>query len=272
MGDLPGAYGLRYSGSVGDLLVDAPPHWPLLRLSQQIGDVKRGEEDFGEEYAELSLVDGWASLRRDPASAAFTFLRHMSEGEMAHPYLTRVAAAHTYWLGRESFHAGAFVVNGRAWAIAADREGGKSSTLAGLARTGHPIVVDDLVVSVAGKIQAGPRSIDLREGASTYLGLGEPMGIHGGRPRFRHRLDDVPAEIELAGWIFLAWGNSVEAVQLTPFDRLRRLMDHRMIKGPAQLEPSGVLNLAALPGFDLRRPRSFDRFDDSLEAIAGIVA
>jgi hypothetical protein len=272
MGDLPGAYGLRVSGAVGDLLVAAPPHWPLLSLSQEIGEVERGEEDFDEEYAELSLVDGWASLRRDPASVTFTFRRLMSEGEIAHPYLTRVAAAHTYWLGRESFHAGAFIANGRAWAIAADRGGGKSSTLAGLASGGHPIVVDDLVVTSGGKILAGPRSIDLREGASTFLGLGEPMGIHGGRTRFRHRLDDVPAEIELGGWIFLSWDESVDAVQLSPFDRLRRLMDHRMVKGPAQLEPSGVLNLAALPGFELKRPRSFDRFGDSLAAIAEIVA
>jgi hypothetical protein len=196
----------------------------------------------------------------------------MSEAEIAHPYLTRVAAAHTYWLGRESFHAGAFVTNGKAWAVAADRGGGKSSTLAGLARAGYEVVVDDLVVSEAGKTFAGPRSIDLREGASTYLGLGESMGLHGGRARFRHRLDAVPAEIELGGWIFLKWGDSVEAVVLSPFDRLQRLMDHRMIKGPAQLEPSGVLSLAALPGFELQRPKSFDRFDDSLEAIFRIIA
>ena len=269
---LPGAYGLKLTGIGGDLLVDAPEHWPLLELSQDIGEVERGDEDFGEDRAELTLVDGWASLQHDPAAVHFTFRRAMSEGELAHPYFTRVAAAYTYWLGRESFHAGAFVANGKAWAIAADREGGKSSTLAGLAQRGYPILVDDLVVSEAGMTFAGPRSIDLREGASTFLGLGEPMGVHGGRARFRHRLNGVPAEVELGGWMFLAWGDAVEAVPLSPFDRLQHLMDHRMVKGPAQLEPSGVLRLAALPGFELRRPRSFDRFDDSLAAIAEIVA
>ena len=272
MGDLPGAYGWRFSGVVGDLLGVGPPHWPILGLSQEIGEVERGKDDLGQDRAELRLVDGWASLRRDPATATFTFRRRMSEEEIAHPYLTRVAAAHNYWLGRESFHAGAFVANGKAWAVAADREGGKSSTLAGLARAGYPIIVDDLVVSVAGQALAGPRSIDLREGAWTYLQLGESMGIHGGRPRFRHRLDDVPAETELGGWIFLAWGHSVEAVPLSPFDRLQRLMDHRMVRGPAQLEPASFLRLAALPGFQVQRPHSFDRFEESLEAITAIVS
>ena len=272
MSDLPGAYGLRFSGAVGDLLVAAPANWPQVTLSQQVGDSERSEETFGEECAELNLVDGWASLRRSPAAATFFFRRSMSEGEIAHPYLTRVAAAHTYWLRRESFHAGAFVANGKAWALAADRDGGKSSALAGLARAGHRVMVDDLVVVESGKVFAGPRSIDLREGASTYLGMGKPMGIHGGRTRFRHRLDEAPAEIELAGWIFLAWGDSVEVVTLSPFERLQRLMDHRMVKGPDLLEPARLLSLAALPGFELRRPQSFDQFDDTLGAIVDIVS
>ncbi len=269
---LPGAYGIRYDGAVGDLLIEAPPHWPEMRLTQEVGEVERGEEAFAEDHAELTLVDGWATLRRQPATATFTFRRVMSESELAHPYLTRVAAAHTYWLRRESFHAGAFVANGKAWAVAAERDGGKSSTLAGLSRLGLPIVVDDLVVTESGRTFAGPRSIDLREGAATYLRLGEPMGIHGGRARFRHVLDDIQPEVELGGWIFLSWGDEVEVVPLSPFDRLQRLMDHRMVKGPAQLEPSGVLSLAALPGFEFRRPKSFDRFDDAIEAIVEIAS
>lgn len=272
MSELPGAYGLRFSGVVGDLLVTAPSDWPQIALSQEIGDVERGDEAIGEDHAELSLVDGWASLVRAPAQAAFTFRRVMSEGEIAHPYLTRVAAAYTYWLRRESFHAGAFVANGKAWAVAADRDGGKSSTLAGLARAGHLVMVDDLVVVESGKVLAGPRSIDLREGASEYLSMGDSMGIHGGRARFRHRLEAVPPEVELAGWIFLAWGEEVEVVTLSPFERLKRLMDQRMIKGTDQLEPAGLLGLAALPGMELRRPRSFDRFDDALAAISGVVS
>ena len=89
MSDLPGAYGLRFSGAVGDLLVASPPTWPLLSLSQVIGEVERGDEVFGEEYAELRLVDGWASLRREPAAATFTFRRQMSEAEIALSNSTR---------------------------------------------------------------------------------------------------------------------------------------------------------------------------------------
>ena len=272
MTPLPGAYGMRFAGAVGDLLIPAPDHWPDLSLTQEVGEYERGEEEFGEDHAELSLVDGWATLRRRPASVDFTFSRPMSEGELAHPYLTRAAAAHTYWLGRESFHAGAFVLNGKAWAVAAEREGGKSSTLAGLATRGVPILVDDLVVAEAGMTFAGPRSIDLRQGAAEFLELGEPMGTHGGRARFRHVLGEVPAEAEIGGWIFLSWGDEVEAVPLSPFDRLQRLMDHRMVKGRAELEPSGVLGLASLPGYDFRRPKSFDSFESSIEALLELAA
>ena len=267
MSALPGAYGLRYEGEVGDLLLPAPDHWPVLSIAQHVGEVPQREEEFGEDHAELALVDGWASLRRQPAGASFTFARPMTQGEVAHPYLTRVAAAHTYWQRRESFHAGAFLTNGNAWAVAAEREGGKSSTLAGLAVAGHPILVDDLVVTEGDRTFAGPRSIDLREGAAQFLDIGEPMGIHGGRARYRHRVDAVPAELPIKGWFFLEWGEEVEVVTLSPFERLQHLMAHRMVKGPAQLEPVGLLSLAALPCYILRRPRSFDAFGESLAAL-----
>lgn len=269
---LPGAYGLRYRGDVGDLLVAAPGHWPIVSVNQTVGELVRSTEEFAEDYAELALVDGWASLTREPARAEFTFAREMTEGELAHPYLTRVAAAHTYWLRRESFHAGAFLVDGQAWAIAADREGGKSSTLAGLAVAGYPIVVDDLVVTEGSMTFAGPRSIDLREGAARFLDAGKPMGIHGGRARFRLSVGTVPSELRIHGWIFLNWGEEIEVRPLTPFERLQHLMQHRMVRGPAQLEPSNVLRLASLPCFVLTRPRSFDAFGESLAALTEAVS
>ena len=265
-----GAYGLRFSGPVGDLLIEAPESWPLVSISQRVGSVNGRTEEFAEEEAELALVDGWASLVRRPAVVDFTFQRMMTEGEIAHPFLTRAAAAHTYWLRRESFHAGAFVANGKAWAVAADREGGKSSTLAGLALAGLPIVVDDLVAAGETAMFAGPRSIDLREGAARFLDAGESMGLHGGRTRFRLRLGPVPPEIEVGGWIFLEWGDTVETVPLEPFERLQHLMAHRMVKGPAQLDPRGLLGLAALPGYVLRRPKSLGAFEDSLAALLAV--
>lgn len=265
-----GAYGLRFSGPVGDLLIEAPEAWPMVSISQRVGDVNGRSEEFAEDEAELALVDGWASLVRQPATVNFTFQRAMTEGEIAHPFLTRAAAAHTYWLRRESFHAGAFLANGKAWAVAADREGGKSSTLAGLALAGLPVLVDDLVVTRDTTMFAGPRSIDLREGAAGFLEAGESMGIHGGRARFRLRLDPVPAEIEVGGWVFLEWSDTVEAVVLEPFDRLQHLMGHRMVKGPAQLPPEGLLGLAALPGYVLKRPKSFAAFEESLAALLSV--
>ena len=43
-----------------------------------------------------------------------------------------------YWLGRESFHAGGFVVGGKTWGILGGRGSGKSTTVARLALAGAP--------------------------------------------------------------------------------------------------------------------------------------
>ncbi|GAB3935843.1 hypothetical protein GCM10027614_11390 [Micromonospora vulcania] len=52
---------------------------------------------------------------------------------LAHPYLAPVATTVNRWAGRETFHSGAFVLDGRAWAVLGPRTAGKSSLLAALA-------------------------------------------------------------------------------------------------------------------------------------------
>ena len=63
-----------------------------------------------------------------------------------HPFLSTAATFFAHWDGREPFHGGAYALEFAAIAVLADREAGKSTTLAALARAGVPVMADDLVV------------------------------------------------------------------------------------------------------------------------------
>ncbi len=65
------------------------------------------------------------------------------------------------------------------------REAGTSSLLGHLAAKGVGIVVDDAVVDDEdGFVLAGPRCVDLHEGAADWLGQGKDIGMVGARRRW----------------------------------------------------------------------------------------
>src|SRR5262249_6109268 len=156
------------------------------------------------------LQHGWVDLARAERRATFCLRTSLADGDLVHPYLAPAAAVAARWAGRESFHAGAVVVDGGAWGVLGDKETGKSSTLAWLALQGHEILMDDLLVLDGDDALAGPRCIDLREEPAARLGAGEPLGFVGLRERWRLTLDQVPARVPLHGWVTLAWGDRVE--------------------------------------------------------------
>jgi hypothetical protein len=161
------------------------------------------------------------------------------------------------WLGRESVHAGALTVDGRALGVVGGRGAGKSSTLAWWALDGGEVLCDDLVV-IDGRVAfAGPRSIDLREDAAAQLGAGEAIGVTGARERWRLRLAPIGDRHVLVGFVFLAWGDGVTVRPLGAVERLERLVPQRGLRlGPAR--PEAVLDLASLPAWELSRPRSWE--------------
>lgn len=227
---------------------------------------------LGDDRAELWLRSGgMLFLDRRAALAEFVTPEPLTPDELAHPGLAPVAAVTARWLGRQSFHAGAVAIGNDVWALLAEREGGKSTTLAWFASRGHPIVCDDMLVLDADEPFAGPRILDLRAESAERLGLGDYRGHVGLRERWRVPLDGVPEPLRLRGWIFLEWDAEVAVEPVRAGERLPRLAQHFGLRVPPA-RPDRVLELAALPGWEFRRPRGWDRFDEAGERLLDVLA
>lgn len=170
------------------------------------------------------------------------------------------------WLGRESLHAGAFVVEGRVWGLVGRREAGKSSTLAALASRGCGLVCDDMLILDGLTPLLGPRSVDLRADAAEWLRVGEPIGVTGARERWRLRVPPVAGDLELAGWVFLAWGDEVAVRGLGAAERLARLLEERGLRLPP-VRPELLVDLAALAAWELRRTKGWDSLDTTVDRL-----
>jgi hypothetical protein len=268
--DLAGAYGIRLSGldAARPLLVPALSDWPSFELFNRVEPGPYSEvEHAGDQRAELRLrTGGRIFIDRSPGRAEFVTPRPLGPEELVHPYLAPVAAIVAHWNDRESVHAGAFAVGGRVWGVVGDRESGKSSTLARLALDNATIVSDDLLILKRTKVFAGPRAIDLREEPATRLGVGTSIGVAGARERWRLRLGPVPQELELAGWIHLAWGDRVETVPLEGKERIVRLLSQRGARLPS-LSPEVLLELASLPSWEVRRPQAWETLGETADRL-----
>ncbi|MDQ3721878.1 MAG: hypothetical protein M3376_02180 [Actinomycetota bacterium] len=268
-----GAYGLRITG-VADAratLVDAHRQWPQLHIGVEEGDPPLRREHITDDRAEIILkTGGRLHLVRDPAIARYEVPRQLSDDELVHPFLAPAAAMMAHWLGRSSFHAGAFVSDGGAWAMIGDREAGKSSMLAHLAGHGHEIVADDILVVEDGKVYAGPRSIDLRRDTADRLGVGTGLGVVGTRQRWRVALPQLgTAAVPLRGWIFLAWTGGAEVRRLSGSECLKRLIGHIGLRRTAS-DPATLLQLATLPAWDFGRPRDWQLMDATAERLLSL--
>ena len=203
---------------------------------------------------------GWMTIERAPARVTFRLAASPPARDLVHPYLAPAAAIAARWAGRESFHAGAVVADGGAWAVLGDRESGKSTTLAHLALAGHAVVADDLLVVDGDAVLAGPRCIDLREASAAHLGAGAPLGVVGVRERWRVPLAPVPARVPLHGWVTLVWDDSVGVDILQGAERMLALLPFRSVQ-LAPEAPANLVDLSSLPVLRLRRPQRWDALD-----------
>ena len=209
------------------------------------------------------LLDGRVlALDRRAASATF-YGPPLTPDVLAHPYLGPVATTFSRWLGRESFHAGAFVHEGRAWGVLGPRTAGKSTLMAALAAHRVPVLVDDVLITDGDHVFAGPRCIDLREPGPRGRG-GLVPARHG--TRWRLGLPAIPDRVELAGWIFLRWGPEVAMEPLAAGDLMRRLAVERAGPGMPS-DAAAFLALATRPAWDLHRPQDFDQLDTTVDRL-----
>jgi hypothetical protein len=269
-----GAYGLQLRGvAAPSLLVEAAADWPELNISQQVGEGEIQQERVTADHAEVRLrAGGRLDIGRMKSLALYTVPRLLRDDELVHPYLAPAAAIVSRWLGRESLHAGAFLAGGGAWALLGARESGKSSTLACLAKAGHEIVTDDMLILDRQRVYFGPRSVDLRREAAEQLGTGSALGMTGARERWRLDVGGGSATpAPLLGCVFLEWGERLELVELSGSERLERLFVHRGVRLPPT-DPAALLEVAALKGFELRRPPGWEALDEAVELLLDRVA
>jgi hypothetical protein len=268
-----GCYGFALAGVAGaeDLLVDAPPEWPVLELRHAAPGPDGPDEDrIGPQSAELTLHGGWVTIEREPARVTFRLPAPPPARDLVHPYLAPAAAVAARWAGRESFHAGAVVAGAGAWAVLGDKESGKSTTLAHLALGGCPVVSDDLLVIDRDHVLAGPRCIDLRESSAAHLAAGEPLGVVGVRERWRLSLGPVPARVPLRGWVTLAWDDDVAVDVLRGPDRMLALLPFRSVQ-LAPGAPADLIDFGALPVLRLRRPRRWDALNEAAGRLLAVL-
>lgn len=262
-------YGLKWSG----LDVGRPPLCPTtagppdVEVRQVVSTKPPGRDT--EESAETPVIalvtGGQLALDRREGTAIFHVPAPICPEALVHPYLVPAAAVFCSWAGWEAYHAGAFVVEGGAWAVVGDKEGGKSTTLAALAQLGFAVLSDDLLVLDNRTVLPGPRLVDLREASAIYMGLGHTgraQSVESAREggRWRVRLAPAPAA-ELAGWVFLRWGNAVDVREIGLAERVRRVI--RL--GPTR--PEAVVSLASMPAYDFVRPRSFAALPGAVERL-----
>jgi len=265
-----GAYGLGVRGIEvpSDQLVDAPMDWPSVTVRVRVASVSAPAFEYvAEQQARLTVRSG-GTIEIDRASgwATFTLPAAPSASALLHPHLAAVGAVWAHWLGREAFHAGAFVVHGGVWGVLGDKGAGKSSMLAALASAGIPVVCDDVLVLDGSLALAGPRSIDLRADASANLGIGEQLGVVGDRERWRIPLPAIEPALPFRGWIALRWAERTSIDSVQGVERLRALLEQRALRVPPRA-PATLLRLAEFPFLEFSRPRRWGDIESASELL-----
>ena len=268
-----GAYGINLTGAVprSDSLAAGASGWPSVRIASHRRRPPGSRTFVDDDAALLRLGDGGeVSMDRVPLSAAFTTPTDLAEDRFIHPYLAAVGAVTGHWLGREPLHGGAVVVGGGAWGVIGPNEVGKSTLLAALALSGHTVLADDLLVIEGLTAFAGPRCVDLRPASAVQLQIGDAPAVRFGQRR-RLALARADPAAPLQGWVFLAWGDRIEAARAPPDERLTRLMRCRAV-GRTPRDQTHLLELAQLPGWVLTRPPGWDLLGATLARLEALTA
>ena len=260
-----GAYGLTVpSDWPAERFVASPAAWTRWRFEWVQEDVRREPERVDDDIAVLNIEPaGQVVIERDVARSTLRLAHEPTNEAWVHPHLASTAVTAARWAGREPFHGGALVVDGRVWGVLGEREAGKSSVLAWSHLHGVPIFSDDVLVIDGESVLAGPRCIDLREGAAAQFGIGTPIGVAGSRERWRVPLGPIEPVLPFGGWVVLDWSDELSVTDVPPPSRLRLLLAARAVLLPEHDAPAW-LRLLQWPVLAFRRPKRWDQVDGAM--------
>lgn len=215
-------------------------------------------EFSGDRVIVLDRAAGTAAFH-GPATSADVF---------AHPGLLLASAHFNRWAGRESFHAGAFTVGGRAYLVAGTSDSGKSGLLTALAAAGATVLTDAGAVTDGRWVFSGPRTIALTEPVPMHV-VGLPMQPARGETRCRLALGPAPIRRPLAGVFFLRWGGPVRAEivgEAARPGRLAALRSLRTLPG----DPAVMGAVGRVPAWNLHRPREWTALDETVALVLAL--
>jgi hypothetical protein len=271
-----GAYGLTVTGLEAEahLLVDAEPSWPAVEIVLEPGPSGPGELLLEEDVASYpDAYSGHVVVDRRTGVASFRGAGGLTTDEIVHPRLGMLAAVYAQWLpGRTAFHAGAFVAGGRAWAVVGQQGAGKSTMMAALALSGVAVLGDDTLVLDAGRCIPDVRCIDLRPDAAERLAIRDPLASVRRGARERVLLDEPIRDAPLAGWLFLTWGDELALRELPTPERVARVGHAQGWHRRGVTDPASLLELSALPAWELTRPRDWPQLPRAVEHVRELAA
>ncbi len=271
-----GAYGSQIIGlpSSNQYLGPTPKGAPacILQRREPTAAPRPAVDRLDSESADLVFDNGgWAEVHRATATVTLNLPADVPSAAVVHPYATGSLALQAHWRGALAFHAGALVIDGRAWLVLGEQDAGKSTTLAVMADSGLTVLADDLAVVDGASVFRGPRFVDLRARAALQFASAVDVGHLGARRRWRMPLGAAPWSAPLGGCVVLRWGESFATASVPPTSRLELLFSSLAVREPPQ-RPEALLDLAAAPMFELRRPRDFGRISELIPLLHKIGA
>jgi hypothetical protein len=254
------------------LLVPAEAGWPTVRIEVDARPADAGATLLEECVARYpDAPGGRVVVDRRAGVASFQGVDRLTSDEIVHPRLGMLGAVYAQWLpGRMAFHAGAFVSGGRAWAVVGERHDGKSTLMAALALAGLPVLGDDTLVLEGSRCLSSVRCVDLRPDSVAHLGAGDVVITVRRGARGRLFLDGPAPEAPLGGWLFLKWADELAVRELPTPERVARIARRQGWHRRGVTDPERLLDVAALPAWELSRPRDWTLLPSVLEHVAEI--
>lgn len=255
-------------------LLEQPPEAGIVSVDYRNGSAVTDAYVVGDDrYLMANRGGGRLEVTREPATVVCALPQAITPEAFVHPILTLPLSFLAYWRGNATLHGGAFLHVGRAWVVTGEREAGKSTLLAQLARRGVPIVADDLVVIDGQDVLAGPCCVDLRADTGRHFPRAQSIGVLGDRERYRLRTPPSPARVQLGGICLLEWADGSPALESLPLEQCLLLLhwQHYAAEiGPPVPEQS--LALLEHPIWRFRRGRDWAQADAALDHLLDALA